>query len=328
MSVRRAGARFRVGFSVAAPAVVVAVSFSGCGATMNANTAAEVNGAPISRTEVAHWSRVIANGGAVPTSGEGVASVRQRAVEFLIYARWLSGEARATVGNSVTAMALAVSDAGFRQSLELAGETEHDIDLTAKVEADIGRLSGAVIQKEKPINQLRVQAYYKEHEAELAVSEARTFGLAEGFETRKDVEAVMKAGKAKVYAAAIHETRSRSNFENLSGAKAREYKQLLERIFAAQPHRLVGPFRVYGHWAAFEVEHVSPGAKRSFASVRATIEHRLATQEHAEALADFVQAWQQRWRSLTDCASGFVVAECKEYRGGAVTVAQTPFGGR
>lgn len=95
----------------------------------------------------------------------------------------------------------------------------------------------------------------------------------------------------------------------------------------AAPHQIIGPFRVYGHWSVFEVTGVRPSIPQPFANVRSTIRRMLQSEARSRTLSRFVLAWQQKWRSLTDCSTGYVVYLCKQYAGKPLTPVQTPLAG-
>jgi hypothetical protein len=87
---------------------------------------------------------------------------------------------------------------------------------------------------------------------------------------------------------------------------------LSKAIFAAKLHRVEGPQFVsplYGYFV-FEVVRDYPQHQRPFASVEGKVLRELPAKLRQQRLAALVRSWAERWRAVTTCTPGYVVAPC------------------
>jgi hypothetical protein len=87
---------------------------------------------------------------------------------------------------------------------------------------------------------------------------------------------------------------------------------LSKAIFRAKPHKVEGPQFVnplYGYFV-FEVTRDYPQHQPPFASVRSKVLRDLPGKLGQQRLAAFIRAWAERWRAMTTCTAGYVVAPC------------------
>jgi foldase protein PrsA len=64
----------------------------------------------------------------------------------------------------------------------------------------------------------------------------------------------------------------------------------------------------------YEVTSITPGTSQSLAQARPSIKAQLAATQQQEALSKFVKEFKKKWMAKTDCRTGYVVADCKQYK--------------
>lgn len=107
-------------------------------------------------------------------------------------------------------------------------------------------------------------------------------------------------------------------FAVVGGAQSRA---LEHAVFAAKRGRIVGPVQALSAPAArsddyylFEVTGAQPGSAQPLAQVAGQIRETMIQELHARSWAAFAAAYEKRWSAHTLCASGYVVAECRNHR--------------
>jgi hypothetical protein len=98
---------------------------------------------------------------------------------------------------------------------------------------------------------------------------------------------------------------------------------LSKAIFRARPHKVEGPQFVdplYGYFV-FEVTRDYPQHQPPFASVKSKVLRDLPRTLGPQRLAAFVRSWAERWRAMTTCTAGYVVAPCEHAQAPATQVA-------
>ena len=102
--------------------------------------------------------------------------------------------------------------------------------------------------------------------------------------------------------------------------KGQEQKALSEAVFAAKTGVLSGPVKTPFGYYVFEVKAVHAAAQQSLAQVQASVKQQLAASQQQTALAKFVKEFRTRWEGRTECRTGYVVQDCKQYKAPKTTV--------
>ncbi len=113
-------------------------------------------------------------------------------------------------------------------------------------------------------------------------------------------------------------------------------KNLNDAIFSAKLHKLYGPILVIAKHATvpseggsgsyvFEVTKVVPARAIPLAQVKASIAKELLKSRSEATIKSAVAAFKAKWRVKTDCTPGFVVKNCRQYKGTALAEQGDPF---
>jgi foldase protein PrsA len=326
-----------LGRRILAPAAAFAViaGLVACGGSKHDSVAVRVGDTTITGETVARWMAALAPGHFVPEPPHYSACIaRQResflqssvttvenecrqqyrklerqALRLLISSQWLIGEAkeRGLKLSPVDATRQLVSGGAT------AGVSGADAELATTAQQAEAAIRRALAKDETKVTPAEVAAYYSRNIRDFERRERRYFDIFEQLPSeavaRKAMQDVARPRtRAKL---AIHESLDRHD-----SAEVVPWKRAIEKaIFAAKPHVLVGPLRLKGLWCFFEVTRVRPRAVKPLASVRAQIARRLADERRRRALARLVAAWRRRWITRTNCSPGYVVEQCRQYRG-------------
>jgi hypothetical protein len=212
----------------------------------------------------------------------------------------------------------------FREFLEQTGQTSSDMRFKLEVELSSTRVHRLLTEQESAISQGQVARYYAKNKNLYVTPERRMIEIVEvrGEGAARRVRREIEAG---TQIASLHPIDESFALTNRAGEPERQ--RIQRAIFTAKPHTLTGPIKlvVRSVYGLFEVTAVTPAIQQPLAQVQEQIKAKLAEQQRQATIADFIAAWTRRWRPMTDCSSGFVVPQCKQYKGAARAPVEDPF---
>jgi foldase protein PrsA len=314
--------------------LVVAVALSACGGGSESGVVATVGHVPITRSTLDQ--RVAAQ--APGSSATHARALQEHALSALISVQWLLGEA-AELGLNVSdeevqrrfetdkRESAPNSEGEFREFLEQSGETPSQLRLRIRAELAAAKIRGLVAGREREITATQVADFYRANEQRFVIPEERTIDIVE---TKHEAEAIrdkreVESGRSVASEEPLHESFRRPSHAALLAGEAR-WRTIMQTIFAAAPGALTGPMELSAGWSVFVVRHVEPPVQRTLSQVAASIKQTLAAEQHRRAIAGYVAAWTEEWTARTDCRPGYVVAQCRQYRGPRMIASLDPFG--
>ncbi len=107
-----------------------------------------------------------------------------------------------------------------------------------------------------------------------------------------------------------HESLDRTNIAHVVPV----HRVVTKAIFAAKAHVPTGPEPVNGY-SVFEVTRIVAREVQPLSHVRDQIRGQLLQFARTKALDAFIATWRRKWVARTDCAPGYVVQQCAQYRG-------------
>lgn len=248
---------------------------------------------------------------------------------FLISAQWVIGQAEE--------MKISASDkevekkfneikkqqfpkeAAFKKFLESSRETVSDLLLRVKVEDVLApKIEKKVTGKINP-SKAEVAKYYREHESTYGTPETRNLNiiLTKTESQAKEAKSEIEGGKsfATVAKAKSIETVSKSKGGVLEGVqKGQQEKALSEAVFSAKEKVLTGPVKTPFGYYVFEVTKTSAAVHKPLKSVEEQVKQTLISERKTAALKKFGNEYKKRWKARTECRSGYVVEDCKNYK--------------
>jgi hypothetical protein len=303
----------------------VGFCLAGCAGGAQSPPVIRVGDASVDKATVAHWAHAISLGNVVGASlGSLRGTPQTKALEFLIAAHWLIGEAdaqRLTISDEVVerqlkgrAEAVPNGKTEFEEELSSTGQTTADAKLEIKAQLAATMLRESLSRRIPVVSSAEVERYYKHNLARFRVPEKRLVDLIEGIKTRAAAVALGKhlGPGARFAKHALHESVARqSPYE----AAHRDNAELVRGIFAGKPGRLGEPARFNGAWVALVVRGSVPGTTKPLAEVAQEVIKRLTSQRRRQAVMGFIDGYRRKWTARTDCRPGFVVQKCSQYRG-------------
>ncbi len=257
-------------------------------------------------------------------------ALQQQVLGFLISSNWVIGEA--------SSLGVKVSDkevekqfetikkqqfpksGEFQKFLTNSGQTVSDLLLRVK----LNQLSQKIQQKiskskTKPVTQAQIAKYYNENKSRFGQPEKRDIELILTKTQAQSESAKREVQSGKAFASVAKKVSidpsSKTNGGLLPGVvKGQEEKALDTAIFAAKKGVLTGPIKTPFGYYVFRVKTTHAPAQQTLAQAQASIKQQLTATQQQAALSTFVKGFQKRWIAKTDCRSGYVVQDCKQYK--------------
>lgn len=265
-------------------------------------------------------------------------SLQQEVLGFLISSAWVLGEAES---QGVKASDKEVKKqfeqiknqqfpkAGeFQKFLATSGQTVSDLLLRVKLNLLSSKIQQKVAKK-NAVTQADISKYYNEHKSQFGAPEKRNVKIiltkteAAANKAKQEIE----SGKsfASVAKSASIDPTSKAKGGELTGVvKGQEEKTLDEAVFSAKKNVLSGPVKTPFGYYIYEVTATTPGNQQTLAQAQASIKQQLTAQQQQQALSKFVKEFRKKWEGKTECRSGYVVQDCKEYKKPKTTSTAAP----
>ncbi|HTA06065.1 MAG TPA: peptidylprolyl isomerase [Solirubrobacteraceae bacterium] len=271
-------------------------------------------------------------------SGEGQALLRaecQRRYEALmtpaltnlIDQLWVAGEAaemNIEINEAEVEHALARQIGGrtFSRASQQSGETLSEMRRRQDYNQLTERIYRAVDTTAPKATSFQLERYYREHKArffhhqeERDLHIVRTRSKAEAAKVLDQLESG-RSFASIVEHVPISQPIDAFNglFLGLTPGRFVELP-LAHAIFRAHPGEIVGPVRIpYGYYV-FEVTKIHAPHQATLAEAEPGLRKELPTLLRSEHLASFVTAFRKKWTARTDCRDGFVVEDCRQFKG-------------
>jgi foldase protein PrsA len=256
-------------------------------------------------------------------------SLQQEVLSFLISSSWVLGEAEA--------LGVKVSDAEvkkqfekikseefpkpeeFKKFLASSGQTVSDLLLRVKLNMLSTKIQQKISKKKSTVSNAEIEKYYHEHKEQFGTPEKRDLRvvLTKNETEAKQAKHEIESGKswAEVAKSKSIDPTSKDNGGELPNvSKGQEAKALNEAAFSASKGVLSGPVKTPFGYYVFEVKNITPGTEEALSKVKSTIKEELQTQGSQKDLSKFVKEFRKTWTAKTECAPGYVVEDCKEYK--------------
>jgi foldase protein PrsA len=256
-------------------------------------------------------------------------SLQQEVLGFLISSQWVLGEAGS--------LGVKVSDkevkkrfeqirnqqfpkaAEFERFLQNSGQSVSDLLLRVKLNLLSSKIQQKVVKAKATPTKKQIEKYYNENPQRFSVPEKRDLELILTKTAAQANKAKQEVASGKSFASVAKrvsiDPTSKQNGGLLPGVvKGQEEKSLDAAVFAANVNTLQGPIKTAFGVYVFRVKSTTPGTKQTLKQSEASIKQQLTATGQQTALTDFVKKFKKKWKSKTDCRSGFVVMDCKQYK--------------
>jgi foldase protein PrsA len=257
-------------------------------------------------------------------------ALQQQVLGFLISADWVLGQAEEqgikVSDKEVTSRFNQLKkqqfpkEAEFQKFLASTGQTLSDLLLRVKLSMLTTKIQEKVTKEaKKKVDEAAVAKYYNEHKSQYGKPETRDLRLiltkteAAAAQAKKEVQSG-KSFASVAKSKSIDPTSKNNGGETLGVVKGEEQKTLSEAVFAAKQGVLSGPVKTPFGYYVFAVKAIHAPSQQSLAQVKESVKQELASTQQQAALTKFVKEFRKRWEGRTECRTGYVVQDCKQYK--------------
>ena len=209
--------------------------------------------------------------------------------------------------------------AEFEKFLKTSGQSVSDLLLRVKLNMLSQKIQAKIVKEKPKVTAAEVQKYYNENKSRYGTPEKRDaqIVLTKTEEQAKEAKKELESGKSFSEVAKKHsiDPTSKAKGGQLGEVvKGQDDASLDNAMFAAKANELGGPVKSPFGYYLYEVKSIKPGNSQPLSKVEASIKQTLTTQAQQKKLSNFIKNFKKKWQSKTDCQSGYVVANCKQYK--------------
>ena len=256
-------------------------------------------------------------------------SLQQEVMGFLTSSAWVLGEGKSLgiklTDKEVQEQFLHIKHqqfkkpAEFEKFLQTSGQTVSDLMLRVKLNMLSQKIQQKIVKNKPSVTHAEIQKYYNENKSRYGQGEKRdaqiilTKDEAGAKAAKKEIE----SGKSFTEVAkkvSIDPTTKNKGGQLGEVTKGTTEAQLDAALFAAKANTLSGPVKTPFGYYIFEVKSIKPGNQEPLSKVEQSIKQTLITQAQQKNLSNFIKNFKKKWQGKTDCRSGYVVANCKQYK--------------
>jgi foldase protein PrsA len=265
--------------------------------------------------------------------------LQQQVLGFLISSDWVIGEA-GSLGVKVTDAEVHKQfekiknqqfprTAEYEKFLQTSGQTSSDLMLRVKLNLMSSKIQEKVAKKKHAVTKAEIEKYYNENKQRFGQPEKRSVEII----LTKDEAAAKKAKQEIASGTSFSSVAKRVSIDPTSKAtggllkeviKGQQEKSLDAAIFSATPGTLGGPLKTPFGFYVYRVKGIAKGSQQSLAQSEAAIKAQLTATQSQTALSTFVKEFRKKWKAKTDCRSGFVVKDCKQFKEPKTSSTTTP----
>jgi len=266
-------------------------------------------------------------------------SLQQEVLGFLTSSAWVLGEAKSLgvklTDKEVRDQFLKIKrqqfkkPAEFEKFLKTSGQSVSDLLLRVKLNMLSQKIQAKIVKEKPKVTPAEVQKYYNENKSRYGTPEKRDaqIVLTKTEEQAKEAKKELESGKSFSEVAKKHsiDPTSKAKGGQLGEVvKGQDDASLDNAMFAAKANELGGPVKSPFGYYLYEVKSIKPGNSQPLSKVEASIKQTLSTQTQQKKLSNFIKNFKKKWQKKTDCQSGYVVANCKQYKAPKTTSTATP----
>ena len=218
--------------------------------------------------------------------------------------------------------------AEFEKFLKTSGQSVSDLLLRVKLNMLSQKIEKKVVKAKSTVTKAEIAKYYNENKSKYGTPEKRDIRIiltkteAEALKAKKEIESG-KSFASVAKSVSIDPTSKANGGEVKEVVKGEEEKALSEAIFSAPKGVLSGPVKTPFGYYIYEVTSITPGTSEPLSKVEATIKQQLTSTGEQKSLTKFTKEFKSKWKSKTECRSGFVVADCSTYKAPKTTSSST-----
>jgi foldase protein PrsA len=214
------------------------------------------------------------------------------------------------------------TEKAFQEFLKESNFTAEDVNDRLELQILSTKIQEKITKEAPLVSEAELKAYYEAEKATQYTKKPTRDVRVVVNEDKKEVEAAQKALEADNSEASWKKVTKKYSPTTASGGGlqkeiAEEFltEPLKKDIFTAATGELVGPVKQEKNYLLLEVVKLHPEKVQTFAEVKTTIASTLETQNKEKFFSEWVAGFQSKWKARSQCASGFVIEQCANYKG-------------
>jgi foldase protein PrsA len=255
-------------------------------------------------------------------------TLKDQVMSFLISSDWILGEAsdqglKASPAEIQTRLNQIKQQqfpqpGAFNKFLVSSGMTFTDILFRTKLIVLSDKLRSKIIKGKGTVSSAQIARYFAQNKSRYAQPERRDLRII----LTKTQKAAKKAKRALVNGQSFKSVAKKFSIDQatknqggalLGVARGQQEKTLDDAVFSAKVGKLTGPIKTTFGYYVFRVEKVIPASQQNLAQATPEIRALLSQMGQQQALTTFIRHYQVKWKSRTNCRTGFVVQTCSNY---------------
>jgi parvulin-like peptidyl-prolyl isomerase len=214
------------------------------------------------------------------------------------------------------------TEKAFQEFLKTSHLTEAEV--TERIELQIlsTKIQAKITKESPPASEAEIKEYYEAEKATQYTKKPTRDVRVIVNENKKEVEAAQKALEADNSEASWKKvTKKYSPTTASQGGLQKEIAEefltepLKKDIFSSATGELIGPVKQEKNYLLLEVVKLHAEKVQPLSEVKTTISTTLNKQKEEKYFSTWVSGFQQKWSSRTQCASGFLIEQCSNYKG-------------
>jgi parvulin-like peptidyl-prolyl isomerase len=214
------------------------------------------------------------------------------------------------------------TEKAFQEFLKESHFTEEDVNQRIELQILSTKIQEKITKETPPVTEAEAKTYYEAEKATQYTKKPTRDVRVVVNEDKKEVEAAQKALEADNSAASWKKvTKKYSPTTASQGGLQKEIAEefltepLKKDIFKSKTGELIGPVKQEKNYLLLEVVKEHPEKVQSFAEVKTTIQTTLTQEKEQKYFSNWVSGFQSKWGQRSQCASGFVIQQCANYKG-------------
>ncbi len=255
--------------------------------------------------------------------------LKDQVMTFLIRSQWLELEATDEGVEISDAKVKAEFDKARLQAfpqakqyadfLKTSGQSEADLLFRQRSQMLEKKITETVQKASKNVTPDDISAYYKKNQAQFTQPATRDLNvILTKTQAEADKAKAALAGGASF--ASVAKKYSTDDTSKNDGGKLPAVAQGSQEgafdkaIFSAPLNQVEGPVKTSLGYYVFEVTKETAKKVQSEAQAQKTIKQIVIADKGQKALTAFGKSYQARWKELTDCQTGYIVADCNNFK--------------
>ena len=256
-------------------------------------------------------------------------TLSQEVLGFLLSSQWVISEAES--------LGVKVSDAEvkkqfekirsqqfpkaaeFEKFLASSGQTVSDLLLRVKLNMLSQKIQQKIVKSKVNVSQSAIEKYFNENKSHYGTAEKRAVQIILTHTQEQALNAKKEIESGKSFASVAQkdsvDAASKKNGGKIAEVTpGQEPEPLGQALFTASVGPVGGPISTAFGYYIYQVLTITPATHQSLSAVQASIKQQLTASEQQKALSEFVKNFKAKWTAKTNCRTGYVVADCQQYK--------------